>query len=63
MRSGIREMEGKRQRGTDREEEIERRGTGEQTEGKRQRGEIYEERQSCHGSLVLPVPFWLSYIY
>jgi hypothetical protein len=33
-------MEGKRQRGTDREEETERRGTGEETEGKRQRGEI-----------------------
>jgi hypothetical protein len=36
----ILEMDGKRQRGTQREEETERRGAGEQTEGKRQRGEI-----------------------
>jgi hypothetical protein len=39
----ILEMDGKRQRGTDREEETGRTGTGEQTERKRQRGEIWGE--------------------
>jgi hypothetical protein len=33
-------MDGKRQKGTDKEEETDIRGTGEETEVKRQRGEI-----------------------
>jgi hypothetical protein len=43
-RRDILEMDGKRQRGTDREEETERRGTGEQTEENRQGGEIKASR-------------------